>query len=206
MLIFVYTTKFINIISFMISIMIYLFINVCINNIDVSINKIKFRADFTVQEDIPINNQVSSNYLEENRIKNVNTTIEKRASEEATWYIQIDKIGLKAPIQEGTTQQIMEDFVGHFEESSKDFGNVCLAAHNRGYKNNYFSRIRELQEGDEINYKYKDIEKTYIVTKHEIIKNTDWSNLEDTEENKITLITCVENEPEYRRCIQGIEK
>ena len=206
MLIFVYTTKFINIISFMISIMIYLFINVCINNIDVSINKIKFRADFTVQEDIPLNNQVSSNYLEENKIKNVNTTIEKRASEEATWYIQIDKIGLKAPIQEGTTQRIMEDFVGHFEESSKDFGNVCLAAHNRGYKNNYFSRIRELQEGDEINYKYKDIEKTYIVTKHEIIKNTDWSNLEDTEENKITLITCVENEPEYRRCIQGIEK
>ena len=206
MLIFVYTTKFINIISFMISIMIYLFINVCINNIDVSINKIKFRADFTVQEDIPLNNQVSSNYLEENKIKNPNTTIEKRASEEPTWYIQIDKIGLKAPIQEGTTQQIMEDFVGHFEESSKDFGNVCLAAHNRGYKNNYFSRIRELQEGDEINYKYKDIEKTYIVTKHEIIKNTDWSNLEGTEENKITLITCVENEPEYRRCIQGIEK
>ena len=206
MLIFVYTTKFINIISFMISIMIYLFINVCINNIDVSINKIKFRADFTVQEDIPLNNQVSSNYLEENKIKNVNTTIEKRASEEATWYIQIDKIGLKAPIQEGTTQQIMEDFVGHFEESSKDFGNVCLAAHNRGYKNNYFSRIRELQEGDEINYRYKDIEKTYIVTKHEIIKNTDWTNLEETEDNTITLITCVENEPEYRRCIQGKEK
>ena len=27
-----------------------------------------------------------------------------------------------------------------------------------------------------------------------------------SEENIITLITCVENEPEYRRCIQGIEK
>ena len=206
MLIFVYTTKFINIISFMISIIIYLFINVCINNIDVPINKIKFRADFTVQEDVTLNSQVSSNYLEENKIENVNTTIEKRASKEETWYIQIDKIGLKAPIQEGTTQQIMEDFVGHFEESSKDFGNVCLAAHNRGYKNNYFSRIRELQEGDEINYRYKDIEKTYIVTKHEIIKNTDWTNLEETEDNTITLITCVENEPEYRRCIQGKEK
>ena len=24
--------------------------------------------------------------------------------------------------------------------------------------------------------------------------------------NKITLITCVENEPEYRRCIQGVER
>ena len=204
--IFVYTTKFINIISFMISIIIYLFINLCINHVDIPINKVQFKADFTVQEDITQKDQLSSNYREENEIENVDTTEEKYTEEEEEWYIQIEKIGLKAPIQEGTTQQIMEDFVGHFEESSKDFGNVCLAAHNRGYKNNYFSRIKELQEGDEIRYKYKNIEKTYIVTKHEIIENTDWSNLERTEENKITLITCVENEPEYRRCIQGIEK
>ena len=100
----------------------------------------------------------------------------------------------------------MDDYVGHFEESSKESGNICLAAHNRGYKNNYFSRLKELQEGDEITYTYHDIERTYMVTKHEIIENTDWSNLEPTEENTITLITCVENEPEYRRCIQGIEK
>ena len=38
-----------------------------------------------------------------------------------------------------------------------------------------------------------------------IIENTDWTYLEDTEENTITLITCVENEPKYRRCIQGEE-
>ena len=204
--IFVYTTRFINIISFMISMIIYLFINLCINHVDIPINKVQFTANFTVQEDITQKDPVSSNYLEENMIENANATMEEKTEEEEAWYIQIDKIGLKAPIQEGTTQQIMEDFVGHFEESSKDFGNVCLAAHNRGYKNNYFSRIKELQEGDEIRYKYKNIEKTYIVTKHEIIENTDWSNLERTEENKITLITCVENEPEYRRCIQGIEK
>ena len=30
--------------------------------------------------------------------------------------------------------------------------------------------------------------------------------LEKTEENTITLITCVENEPEYRRCVQAIEE
>ena len=30
--------------------------------------------------------------------------------------------------------------------------------------------------------------------------------LKNTDENKITLITCLENEPEYRRCIQAIEK
>ena len=39
-----------------------------------------------------------------------------------------------------------------------------------------------------------------------IIKDTDWSRLENTEENILTLITCVENKPEQRRCIQAIEK
>ena len=103
-------------------------------------------------------------------------------------------------------KDVLENYVGHFNESPLDKGNICLAAHNRGYKNNYFNRIKELKEGDEIKYVYKNIERTYEVTKQEIIKNTDWENLENTEENKITLITCVENEPDYRRCIQGIEK
>lgn len=168
-----------------------------INYIDFSINKIKFKADFTSEQTLIQNISINSNQvLEEDSKENTDNE----------WYVQIGKIELKAPIQEGTTKEILEDYVGHFEESPKNIGNVCLAAHNRGYKHNYFSRIKELKEGDEITYRYKDIERTYIVTKHEIIKNTDWSNLEDTEENIITLITCVENEPEYRRCIQGIEK
>ena len=47
---------------------------------------------------------------------------------------------------------------------------------------------------------------TIIVTENKIIKDTDWEPLEDTEKDKITLITCVENEPEYRRCVQAVEK
>ena len=30
-------------------------------------------------------------------------------------------------------------------------------------------------------------------------------NFKSSEENKITLITCVENEPKYRRCVQAVE-
>ena len=47
---------------------------------------------------------------------------------------------------------------------------------------------------------------TYIVETIEIIENTNWNYLKNTEDNRITLITCIENEPKYRRCIQGIEK
>lgn len=199
----IYTSKFINLISFIISIIIYIFTSLFINTVDVSINKVKFKADFVSKENLSQSEEIHSDNLEKN---NVIITENNKDIEGYEWYIEIDKISLKAPIQEGTTQKIMEDFVGHFEETPKDLGNVSLAAHNRGYKNNYFGRIKELKEGDEIKYKYKNIEKIYEITKHEIIKDTDWTYLENTEDNRITLITCVENEPKYRRCIQGIEK
>ena len=201
MFIIIYTSKFINVLSFIISIILYLFINVLFHSNLLKTEKIKFKVNFITQENFIQNETINSENL-----ANDNASILDKTNKLNNWYIQIDKVSLKAPIQEGTTKEILNEYVGHFEESSKDLGNICLAAHNRGYKNNYFSRLKELQEGDEIKYTYNDIEKTYIVTKHEIIQNTDWSNLEPTEENTITLITCVENEPEYRRCIQGIEK
>ena len=74
-----------------------------------------------------------------------------------------------------------------------------------GYPVNYFGRIKELQTGDEIIYKTKDGTKKYAVTLSIIIKDTDWSYLEETNDNRITLITCVENEPTYRRCVQAKE-
>lgn len=187
--------------SFIISIFLYLFINVLWHSNILKIEKVEFKVDFIAQE-----NFIQNQTIDSKNLKNDNAIVINETNKLNNWYIQIDKIALKAPIQEGTSKEILDDYVGHFEESSKDLGNICLAAHNRGYKNNYFSRLKELQEGDEIKYIYKDIKKIYIVTKHEIIQNTDWSNLEPTEENTITLITCVENEPKYRRCIQGIEK
>ena len=100
----------------------------------------------------------------------------------------------------------MDQAIGHFEETSKDIGNVGLAAHNRGYVKNYFENLKKIKEGDVIYYQYKNIKREYVVTNHFIIKDTDWTYLEETEDNIITLITCVENQPEYRRCVQGKEK
>ena len=127
------------------------------------------------------------------------------SKKDATWMIEIPSIDLEAEIAEGTDSNTMNKYVGHFTETSKDKGNVGLAAHNRGYPVNYFARVKELKEGDKIYYKYNETKITYQVDKIKIIKDTNWSYLEPTEKNKITLITCVENEPEYRRCIQGTE-
>ena len=99
----------------------------------------------------------------------------------------------------------MDQYVGHFEHTNKQEGNVGLIAHNRGYPVNYFSDIKELDLGSQIIYTCENFTKKYIVDLITIVKDTDWSYLEKTKENKITLITCVENEPDYRRCIQAIE-
>ena len=120
------------------------------------------------------------------------------------WKIIIPSINLEADICEGTEMEVLDYTVGHFAETSLIDGNVGLAAHNRGYRVNYFQNLKYIEINDEIIYKYKDIEKKYYVQTIEIIENTDWSYLEETKDNRITLITCVENQPEYRLCVQGV--
>ena len=51
------------------------------------------------------------------------------------WQLEIPAIHLTAPIAEGTTQEIMKEYVGHFEETSLWNGNIGLAAHNRRFSN-----------------------------------------------------------------------
>ena len=153
-----------------------------------------------------------TNNIEETGEKNLNKETEDEIKEEKTteqipyeWGIYIPKINLNAQISEGTTKEVMDKYVGHFIDTGVIKGNICLGAHNRGYPVNYFENIKSLNKNDLIYYKKEN--KTYcfkveIVT---VIRDTDWTYLEETEDNRITLITCVENEPDYRRCIQAVE-
>lgn len=126
--------------------------------------------------------------------------------EQTIWQIEIPSINLNANIDEGTTTEILNEFIGHFSNTSTKEGNIGLAAHNRGYPVNYFKDIKNLKIGDEIIYKYGDYQAIYEVKEQLIIDDTDWSFLEETEDNRITLITCVENDSAHRRCVQAIEK
>ncbi len=196
-----YSTIYINLISLILSFCIFIIIESFFSNYQNFAQKSALRVGFEVQ-----NSQINSNENKENiENENAEDIILEQSKEESSWYLEIPSINLKADIKEGTTKEILDDFIGHFEETKKDIGNVGLAAHNRGYKNNYFENLKKLKEGDLIYYQFEENKREYIVTKHTIIKDTDWSYLEDTEENTLTLITCVENEPEYRRCIQATQ-
>lgn len=160
-----------------------------------------FIAQFTNKIQTEINEEIMNS--EKSTMSAEQTKTEEKND---IWQIEISKISLKADIAEGTTKEILNKSVGHFEETQKEQGNIGLAAHNRGYEVNYFAQLKTLQEGDEIIYRHNQYINTYEVIKNIIIKDTEWEYLEETEENMLTLITCVENEPNYRRCVQAIEK
>lgn len=206
-----YTKRYVNIVSLIITII----INCCINNCSQILKKFDHNPNsiFNLLKTNIVKVEMQDDNIkeetkEENKspLINTNKTEEEKSIIQKNWYLNIPIISLEAEISEGTTEKVMDKYIGHFEETMTKNGNIGLAAHNRGYPVNYFSNLKKLKEGDEIFYKYYEFEQTYIVEKNTIIKDTDWSWLQDDKTNKLTLITCVENEPEYRRCVQAIQK
>lgn len=135
----------------------------------------------------------------------IRTTKVNVVGNQKIWQIKIPKIELVAPIMEDTTQDVLTKAVGHFRESNKWKGNVAFAAHNRGYVYNFFQKIKDLEKGDIIIYSTNEGKRIYRVVVNTVIRETDWSYIEDTQDNRITLITCEADRREYRRCVQGIE-
>jgi len=138
--------------------------------------------------------------INQNEIE-IATKEELETNENIIGIFEIPKLGIIAPVKEGSSQEILKVAVGHFEESSLWNGNVALASHNRSRYAHYFERINELQNGDEIIYKTKLGTKKYAVYENKVIESTDWSVIENTKENIITLITCVKNNQAKRLCV-----
>ena len=186
-----FSHKNILLISFIISILIFIFFNQIFFK-----NQNKFFEN-SLEKIIPDNIEIE--------LKTPNSTVAISEQYQNIWQIEIPKINLVAPIAEGTSTNIMNEYVGHFEETPKNKGNIGLAAHNRGYKINYFRDLKLLQKGDLIIYTYNGEISKYSVNELGIIKDTDWSKLESSSQDKLTLITCLEDEPEYRRYIQAVK-
>lgn len=208
-----YTSKWINIVSICISLILMLFSFVLLdsliiasqNNVQNNLSK-NFDTVTIANKKIDILEvaDIFEKMIEDTN-NETNNVLENMKINQSKWIIEIPKINLLAPIKEGTSQEVLADAVGHFEESEKYEGNVALAGHNRGYNCDFFGEIKKLKNGDKIIYYTDEGKKEYEVVLNKIIHQTDWTYIENTEDNRITLITCVENMHEYRRCIQAVE-
>ena len=110
-----------------------------------------------------------------------------------------------APIRESVELSTLSQTIGHFPSTSIYEGNVGLASHNSGNQGDFFKNLKNIKVGSEIFYQTNYGTKRYIVTVKEIISEEDWSYLKETEDNRITLITCVKGQKDKRLCVQAVE-
>ena len=162
------------------------------------------KADTIISGEVVNNKEID---VESKELENESFSIEKlEEDDKIVGKVIIDKINVVAPIIDGVDQDTLKIAVGHFSRSSYWNGNVCLASHNRGSYAHYFEKINTLSIGDEIKYQTKLGTRIYVVTETKQISEEELSVLDNTNENTITLITCVKSKPELRLCVKGIEK
>ena len=107
-------------------------------------------------------------------------------------------------LYEGTGSAPLLKGAGHFEGTSIWLGNIAVAGHNRGVRND-FGRIHTLNLGDTITFTTKLGTRTYAVSSVTKVSVNDVSGLDPTAANQITLYTCVEDQPAFRWCVVARE-
>ena len=118
--------------------------------------------------------------------------------------LRIPSIGLTVKVFEGTGSAPLLKGAGHFEGTSIWDGNVPIAGHNRGVRND-FGKIHTLKTGDIITFTTKLGARTYAVTGVEKVSVNDVSGLEPTTVNMISLYTCVMDQPAFRWHVTAVE-
>lgn len=174
-------------------VIIFLITSICILGVLLSI-KIYMESNLVEPEEITTDKKyIDVSYEDEQGLTNTEIG-----------YLIIEKIDLKAKIKVGRDKETLKNYIGIIGANTYD-GNVVMAGHNRGYENSFFARLNELELNDYITYKTNFFERIYKVTDIKVIKDTDMSVLENSENNKLTLITCVKNRSTQRLCVQAEE-
>ena len=120
--------------------------------------------------------------------------------------LSVSKIGLNVKVFESADQmEDMEKGLSHFKSTTSWDGNIGLSGHNRTASGNgaYFKDLHLLALGDTVVYTTAIGEREYKVTEIRTISEDDWSWLSRSTENKITMITCVNNNASKRLMIQA---
>jgi sortase A len=118
--------------------------------------------------------------------------------------ISIPVLNVSGKVYEDESLESLSKGIGHFKSTSCWDGNAGFASHNRGLSV-AFGKIHTLASGDKIVYSTKLGTRTYEVYSVSQINETDMSKLQRTNENIVTLITCVNDIPELRWCVQARE-
>lgn len=118
--------------------------------------------------------------------------------------LKILSLGVSVKVYEEESLENLKKGAGHFKSTSCWDGNVGFASHNRGVAD-FFGEIHTLKTGAKITYTTVYGTRTYEVFYVGKISETDFSRLGRTDENLVTLVTCVRDVPSQRWCVQARE-
>ena len=119
--------------------------------------------------------------------------------------LKIPAIDLSVKVYQGTDSSTLMRGGGHFKDTSIWDGNVCIAGHNRGVRDD-FGELHTLEPGDTITWTTKLGTRAYEVVSVQKVKETDTSGTAATTDNRLTLYTCVRDQREYRWQVQAVEQ
>ncbi|MFR4875295.1 MAG: class D sortase [Ruthenibacterium lactatiformans] len=117
--------------------------------------------------------------------------------------VTVPSVGIQMQVYE--TDDAMEDMkhgAAHFKNTSAWEGNIGLSGHN--YRSQ-FGPLTQIKDGDIIAYETALGTRYYQVSTIEEIADDDWSYLDRTDDNRITLITCIVGKDDKRLVVQGTE-
>lgn len=142
---------------------------------------------FELQRELIVKTDLDTSLWSEKRLRLFReSTSEASAAPIAS--LSISRIGIEAPVYEGTSEQVLDSGIGRVEGTAKfsEKGNVGIAAHRDGI----FRGLKDIQTGDEIRVATLKQDLLYKVVGTEIVSPTDVHVLDPTETSRITLITC----------------
>ena len=200
-----YNKRNVNIISFIISIITFIIIILILDNLSQrQLNQFSY-VNIISEKEIQ-KEEVEKDNLENKRQK-INQDI--KLEEIYKWNIEIEKLNINTTIQEGITFEVLNQSVGHVEESNILNGIVALKAYNIGKGINYFANLKELIIGDEIKYEVNEEKRTYKVEENIILnkeKIKDKIQKIEKENNFLVLITYVKDMENQNRLVIAKEK
>ena len=123
----------------------------------------------------------------ENRIRDYEESLSKRVAPPLA-IIRVNRIGVEAPVLEGTDDLTLNRGVGHIAGTALfgENGNVGIAGHRDGF----FRGLKDIKVGDHIEVKEPDRVETYVVDSLEIVSPKNISVLRLTNKPALTLVTC----------------
>lgn len=106
--------------------------------------------------------------------------------------LTISSISCKEVVKEGCGNDVLAKALGHMEGTAfpGEKGNCVIAGHRNYSFGIHFNRLNQVAKGDEITIMTHEGTYTYIIQKTMVVEPEDVSVLDQTEEARLTLITC----------------